>query len=98
MASYEYTVEICEPQTETSWVARHWAEMVRHEGTSVLPWTDESAIAYAHRSGSTLEDGTEIRILRRRASNAPRRRGDGPTWQSHRRYLVQEGIARRTDR
>ncbi len=64
------------------------AETIVH-APPLAPWTHDSATAWAHQEGRHLPDGSRIAI--------DRRRGSAP-YQPHRRYEVNEGIARRTDR
>ncbi len=53
------------------------------------PWTHDSATRWAHVEGRNLPEGTTIAI--------DRRRGQG-LYQAHRRYVVRDGVTRRTDR
>lgn len=64
-------------------------ETIQHTGDHLDGWTHEAATAWAHTEGGRLPEGTLIAIDRRRGA---------ALYQPHRRYVVRDGIARRTDR
>jgi hypothetical protein len=100
MPSFEYQVELMEPNTTTPWRPKSWAELVRLDNSGApLPWTAESAIATCH-AAHDRDPGTQLRILRRRAAATPTStRSIREGWLPYRQYRVDpDGIVRRTDR
>lgn len=68
---------------------RHREELSGVEHGSPSTWDHASATTWAHTRGCNLPEGTRISIDRRRGA---------AMYRAHRRYVVEGGVTRRTDR